>query len=58
MCTEEVVLCKFYKPTIAIHYKGEIFILDQRWTEHLATVAVMLKKYSDISTLLEEMEKT
>lgn len=46
----------FRKPTIALHYEGERLkrLLDQRWF-HLETVAVIVRSFKDITTVLEHV---
>ncbi|KAK9967816.1 hypothetical protein ABG768_002182 [Culter alburnus] len=45
------------KPTVALQYRGDRLkrLLDQRWTGHLATVAVIVSSFEDITSVLEHV---
>ena len=45
------------KPTVALQYRGDRLkrLLDQRWTGHLATVAVIVSSFKDIISVLEHV---
>ncbi|ROI52181.1 Zinc finger MYM-type protein 1 [Anabarilius grahami] len=45
------------KPTVALQYRCDRLkrLLDQRWTGHLATVAVIVSSFEDITSVLEHV---
>lgn len=51
--TRNVTLSKFCKkPTVAVHYKGMLLkhLLEWRWTGRYATLSVIRKSFSDLTS--------